>query len=165
MKRSKLKVLLCALLLCAGGGVALGKQAQGVCTPGISYWNLMSAVSVGYADGRLVVNKLYALCLPQPVRPADSNYAYSPDGGGKLACVVKRADGQVLNTYVWYGENIAGLWELSHYKVLGGEASVRPLTPGDYVIEFQLEDKPFYRFPFSIDTVPADDPYQPKGTR
>ena len=165
MKTSKLKLLLCALLFCAGTGVALGGQTQGSCTPGISYWSLLGAVGVDYMGGRLVVNKLYAVCLPQPDRGADSHYAYSPDGGGRVAGVVKRADGQVLNTYVWYGENIAGLWELSRYKVLGGEASIRPLTAGDYVIEFQLEDKPFYRFPFRIDTIPADDPYQPEGTR
>ncbi len=165
MKTSKLKLLLCVLLFCAGSGVALGEQTQVSCTPGISYWSLLGAVSVDYIDGRLVVNKLYAVCLPQPVRADNSNYTYSPDGGGKLASVVRRADGQVLNTYIWYGENIAGLWELSHYKVLGGKASIRPLTAGDYVIEFQLEDKPFYRFLFSIDTEPADDPYQPEGTR
>ncbi len=165
IKASKLKLLLCALLFCAGSGVALGGQTNVSCTPGISYWSLLGAVGVDYMDGRLVINKLYAVCLPQPVRAADSNYAYSPEGGGKLASVVKRADGQVLNTYIWYGEKIAGLWELSHYKVLGGEAAVRPLTSGDYVIEFQLEGKPFYRFPFSIETKPADDPYQPKGTR
>lgn len=165
MKTSKLKLLLCALLFCAGSGVALGEQTQVPCTPGISYWSLLGAVSVDYFDGRLVVNKLYAVCLPQPVHADNSNYVYSPDEGGKFASVVRRADGQVLNTYIWYGENIAGLWELSHYKVLGGEASIRPLTAGDYVIEFQLEDKPFYRFPFSIDTQPADDPYQSAGTR
>jgi hypothetical protein len=164
-KASKLKVLLYALLFCVISGVALGQPTQVACTPGISYWSLLGSVGVDYYGGRLVVNKLYAVCLPPPVRAAASNYAYSPDGGGKLASVVKRANGQVLNTYVWYGENIAGLWELSRYKVLGGEASIQPLTAGDYEIEFQIEDKPFYRFPFRIDTVPADDPYQPAGTR
>jgi len=165
MKTSTRKLLLCALLFYAGSGVALAEQTQVPCTPGMSYWSLLGAVGVDYTNGRLVVNKLYAVCLPQPDRAANSNYAYSPDGGGKFASVVRRADGQVLNTYIWYGENIAGLWELSNYKVLGGEVSIRPLTAGDYVIEFQLEDKPFYRFAFTIDTIPADDPYQPEGAR
>ena len=165
MKTSKLKLLFCALLFFAGSGVALGNQTQVPCTPGISYWSLLGAVGVDYLDGRLIINKLYAVCLPQPLGARTSNYAYSPDGGGKLASVVKRADGQVLNTYIWYGENIAGLWELSRYKVLGGASAIKPLTAGDYIIEFQIEDKPFYRFPFSIDTVPADDPYQPEGPR
>ena len=165
MKTRKLKLLFCVLLFCAGSGVALGEQPQVPCTPGMSYWSLLGSVGVGYTDGRLAVNKLYAVCLPQPVDAGDSNYAYSPDGGGKFASVVKRADGQTLNTYHWYGENIAGLWELSHFKVLGGEAAIRPLAAGDYVLEFQLEDKPFYRFPFRIVTEPADDPYQAPGTR
>ena len=165
MKKSNIPLLLLALLLSAGSGVALGEQPQESCTPGMSYWSLLGAVSVDYFTGRPIVNKLYAVCLPQPLRTDNSNFAYSPDGGGKLASVVRRADGQVLNTFIWYGENIAGLWELSHYKVLGGETSIRPLTAGDYVIEFQLEDKPFYRFPFTIETLPADDPYQPEGMR
>jgi hypothetical protein len=155
---------LCALLACATAPLALAQPAS-PCTPGISYWSLLGAVDAGYTDGRLNIDKLYAVCLPQPARPGEANYAYGPDAGGKLATVVKRADGQVLNTFIWYGENIAGLWELSRYKVLGGSESVKPLTAGNYLLEFQLEDKPFYRFPFAVATEAADDPYQAAGTR
>jgi hypothetical protein len=165
IKADKIKLFVFTLLLFACCSIALGEQPQAPCTPGISYWSVMGAVDVDYTSGRLSMNKMYAVCLPQPVRSSNFNYKYSPEGGGKFATVVKRANGQVLNTYVWYVENVAGLWELSHYKVLGGETSVRPLTAGDYVIEFQIEGRPFYRFPFSIETLSADDPYQPAGTR
>jgi hypothetical protein len=120
---------------------------------------------VDYGSGYLHIDKLYAVCLPQPATSSDSNYAYSPDQGGKLASVLKNAEGQVLTTYVWSAENISGLWELSNYKVIGGEPSIKPLGVGSYSLEFQIEGAAFYRFPFSVASVPSDDPYQPPGTR
>jgi hypothetical protein len=78
---------------------------------------------------------------------------------------VKSADGKVLNTYVWYAESIGGLWEMSRYKVVGGYESVKPLGAGNYSLEFTLEDKPFYRFPFSVVVIKSDDPYAAAGNR
>jgi hypothetical protein len=154
---------LCAMLLC-GTAYAVEQKSAAPCTaPGISYWSLLGSVSVGYADGHLRIDKLYAVCLPPPKAPSDSNYAYNPDQGGKLATVVRSADGQVVNTYVWNAENISGLWELSDYKVVGG--TTKALDAGRYTLEFQLEGAPFYRFDFSIATLPSDDPYQPAGRR
>ena len=118
------------------------------CTPGVSFWKLLDEVRVGYTDGRLALGRLYAVCLPAPGKQSTSNYPFDPDGGGKLATLVKTADGKVLNTYVWYAESIGGLWELSRYKVLGGYEAVNPLAAGNYVLEFTVEDKPFYRFRF-----------------
>jgi hypothetical protein len=117
---------------------------QKTCTPGVSFWKLLGEVSVGYRDGRLQVGRLYAVCLPAPAQQSTSNYPYDPDGGGKLSTIVKTADGKTLNTYVWYAESIGGLWELSRYKVLGGYQAVKPLTAGNYLLEFAIEDKPFY---------------------
>jgi hypothetical protein len=111
----------------------------------------------------LRIDKLYAVCLPAPQAPSESNYAYSPEQGGKLTSVVKAADGQIIDSYVWYAENISGLWELSQYKVLGG--IVKPLSAGRYTLEFQADGAAFYRFPFAVTTAVSDDPYQPPGTR
>jgi len=155
-------LLICAL---ASSPAAAAPAVQGPCTPGISFWSLLGAVGVGYTDGRLRINKLYAVCLPAPAKQSTSNYAYDPDGGGKLTTLVKTADGKLLNTYVWYGENISGLWELSRYKVLGGFESVKPLTAGNYVLEFAADDKPFTRFPFTVVAGKNEDPYQPAGAR
>jgi len=140
-------------------------RSQDSCTPGISFWKLLDAVSVGYGDGRLRIDKLYAVCLPTPAKQSSSNYPYDPDSGGKLTSVVKTADGKVLSTYVWYAESIGGLWELSNYKVIGGAQSVKPLNAGNYVLEFAADDKPFTRFPFSVVEGKSDDPYQPAGPR
>jgi len=155
--------LLCALLLCSGAHAAEQKSVAACTAPGISFWSLLGSVKVGYADGHLRVDKLYAVCLPTPKTPGDSNHAYDPDQGGKLASVLKAADGQVIDTYVWNAENISGLWELSDYKVVGG--TTRVLDAGRYALEFQIEGAPFYRFDFSVATLPSDDPYQPPGTR
>lgn len=139
--------------------------AQKPCTPGVSFWKLLDEVRVGYTDGRLALGRLYAVCLPAPAKQSTSNYPYDPDGGGKLTTLVKTADGKVLNTFVWYAESIGGLWELSRYKVLGGYQEVKPLAAGNYVLEFAIEDKPFYRFPFSVAVIESDDPYVAKGNR
>ena len=138
---------------------------QKSCTPGMSFWKLLDEVGIGYTDGRLALGRMYAVCLPTPSKQSSSNYPYDPDGGGKLTTLVKTADGKLLNTYVWYAESIGGLWELSRYKVLGGYEAVKPLTAGNYVLEFAIEDKPFCRFPFSVVVIKSDDPYAPQGNR
>src|SRR5262245_4708744 len=162
MKQRSLKVSLLLILLCAPA-VAVAQQAP--CTPGISFWKLLEAVSVGYADGKLRVDKLYAVCLPTPARRSSSSYAYDPDSGGKLAMEVKSADGKVLNTYVWFAENVTGLWEMSNYKVIGGYESIKPLAAGKYTLEFAADERPFYRFPFAVVEGRNEDPYQAAGTR
>ena len=133
------------------------------CVPGVSFWKLLDEVKVGYTDGRLQLGTLYAVCLPTPARQSTSNYPYDPDGGGKLSTMVKTADGKTLNTFVWYASSIGGLWEMSRYKVVGG--AVKPLVAGNYLLEFAIDDKPFYRFPFSVVVLKNDDPYQPEGNR
>ena len=47
---------------------ATTQAAQAPCTPGISFWKLLDAVGVGYTDGRLRIDKLYAVCLPAPAK-------------------------------------------------------------------------------------------------
>ena len=141
------------------------QTAQKSCIPGVSFWKLLDGVRVGYTDGRLEIGTLYAVCLPLPGRPSTSSYPYDPDGGGKLSTIVKSVDGKALNTYVWYAQSVGGLWELSRYKVVGGYEAVKPLSAGGYLLEFAIEDKPFYRFPFSVVQTKSDDPYQPAGNR
>jgi hypothetical protein len=152
-------LLLGTLLLAPGAG------AQTACVPGVTFGSLLGSVRVGYGDGRLEVGRLYALCLPEPGRKSKTIYAYGPDDGGLLQMRVKNAGGQVLGTYVWYAERISGLWELSRYKVLGGQESVRPLAAGNYLLEFAADDRPFARFAFSVATMKSDDPYQAAGER
>jgi hypothetical protein len=152
-------------LLASHSGAAAQQPAANNCAPGISFARLLSAVQIGYADGRLGLGTLYAVCLPQPARQSPSAFPYDPDGGGMLATNVRRADGTLLNTYVWYARSVGSLWELERYKVVGGYEAVKPLRAGAYTLEFAVEGKPFYRLPFSVVEIKSDDPYQPAGTR
>jgi hypothetical protein len=163
----KRKLITSALLLFTLLSIQIvqAQPAQIPCTPGISFWSLLGSVNIGYVDGRLNIDKLYAVCLPAPAKQSSSSYEYDPDVGGKLTTIIKTADGKTLNTYVWYGESIGGLWELSSYKVLGGSQSVKPLAAGSYLLEFAANDKPFYRFSFSVSEGKNEDPYQPAGAR
>ena len=54
---------------------------------------------------------------------------------------------------------------MSRYKVLGGYEAVKPLAAGNYMLEFTVEGKPFYRFPFSVAVIKSDDPYAAAGNR
>jgi hypothetical protein len=155
-----------ALLLCCSVAPSRARQQPAAqCVPGVSFARLLGALGVGYADGRLRLDTLYAVCLPQPARASQSAYPYDPDGGGRLTTSVRRADGSLVNTYVWYARSVGSLWELERYKVVGGHEAVRALAPGGYVLEFAAEERPFYRLPFSVAAVRSDDPYQPSGTR
>jgi hypothetical protein len=142
--------------------VVHAQPAQTPCTPRISFGTLLRSVGIGYLDGRLTIGQLGSDCLPTPARQSTSAFPYDPDVGGKLTTEIKTADGRVLNTFVWYVDRIG---VLKSYKVLGGYASVKPLTTGNYVLEFAADDKPFYRFPFSVIEGKNEDPYQTAGAR
>ncbi|MFN7928447.1 MAG: hypothetical protein U0Y68_10955 [Blastocatellia bacterium] len=152
------------LLCCAAplllGNAALAQPNNAACTPMMRYGSILNNLQIT-REGYLMLGNMIATCLPPPARPSASNFPYNPDDGGKFSIVVKTAKGQPLTTYVWRVEKISSLWELRDYKVIGGQAAIKPLTPGDYVLEFALEDKPFYRFPFAVATKKSEDIYEP----
>jgi hypothetical protein len=157
--------------IAAGAGVCLfallapAEAQQSDCIPGITFGSLLGNLNVGYSDGRLHLDKLYAVCLPMPANAPNPRVPYDPDNGGKLSTVLKTADGRALNTYVWYAERIGGLWEMSRYKIVGGYEAVKPLAAGNYVLEFAADNQPFYQFPFSVRSVRNEDPYEAPGDR
>jgi hypothetical protein len=108
------------------------------------------------------MGKMYARCLPMPAKKSKTNYEYHPYDGGKFSTTLKSSNGQAINTYVWYGENILSLWEMSRYEVVGGAEAVRKLSPGSYVLEFAIEDKVFQKFPFSFTTKQSSDQFRPE---
>ena len=146
--------------LAAAGWAARASAQAGCGAPRVRMKMLLDGVEVG-PGGRLSLGRLYAVCLPDPARRGETNSAYNPYDGGKLSTVLKSSNGQALNTFVWYAEKIAGLWELSRYEVVGGPQAVKPLAPGDYTLEFALEEKVFQRFPFSVSTAEGKDLYRP----
>ena len=130
-----------------------------LCEPRVNTSSILSSVNV---NGALYIDKMYARCLPPPSKKSNSNYEYHPYDGGKFSTVLKSSSGQLLNTFVWYGENIQSLWELSRYEVVGGAEALKKLSAGSYVLEFAIEDKVFQRFPFSLTTKQSSDQFKPE---
>jgi hypothetical protein len=150
-----------ALLISVLGSAQLSAgQVRSSCSPAMRLWQVLNGVTISNG-GVLMLGKFYAVCLPDPPKQSSSASAYDPDDGGKLSTVLKTVDGQVLTTYVWYAEKVSTLWEIDRYKVLGGQRAIKPLAPGEYVLDFAIEDKPFYRLPFSVSIGKNDDIYNP----
>jgi len=129
------------------------------CTPRIDTASLLNAVSV---EGSLYIGKFYAKCLPIPTKKSSTAYEYNPYDGGKFSSVLRDAGGQTVNTFVWYGEHIFSLWEFNRYEVVGGPLAVKQLSPGNYSIDFAVEDKVFQNFPFSVTTKQSGDQFRPR---
>jgi hypothetical protein len=141
------------------GSIPIFAQGAGGCGPQISMGSLLNNVEV---NGTLYIGQLYARCLPKPAKASSSNFEYNPYDGGKLSTVLKDKSGQVLNTFGWYGHNISGLWELSRYEIVGGQAALKKLAPGSYTLEFAVEDKVFQKLPFSVSTRESSDQFKPE---
>ena len=160
MIRKVVLLILCVSSLLATVRYAPAQTAKEPCSPAIRFWKLLNGVQISNR-GILRLGEFYAVCLPEPARQSSSNYPFDPDDGGKLSTLVKKSDGQTLATYVWYAENVSTLWVMNRFKVIGGPSAIKPLEPGNYVLEFAIEDKPFYRFPFSVSMAKSDDAYNP----
>lgn len=146
------------LLACSPGLLAQSNPTP--CTSNMRFGSILNNVQIT-REGYLMLGHMIATCLPEPARQSNSNYPYNPDDGGKFSIVLKTAKGQTLTTYVWSVEKISSLWELKDYKVVGGQAAIKALAPGDYGLEFAVEDKPFHRFPFTVATKKSEDIYEP----
>jgi hypothetical protein len=136
-----------------------GQKGRDQCRPTIRFGSALGGISISN-NGFLDLGPFYGICLPPPVRQSSSGHAYDPDDGGKLSTVLKTAGGQVLTTYVWYADKSI-YWELENYKIVGGPAAVKQLAPGAYTLDFCIEDKPFFRLPFSVSTQQNKDIYNP----
>ncbi len=144
--------LILLLLVC---GCAFG---QG-CEPRIDMGALLNNVRV---RGPLYIESLYARCLPKPTKASSSSFEYDPYNGGKLSTVVKDKSGQVVNTFVWYARNVQSLWEMERYEIVGGAQALKKLAPGEYSLEFAVEDKVFQKFPFTVSTRQSSDQFRPE---
>ncbi|MFN0121524.1 MAG: hypothetical protein ACKV2V_13610 [Blastocatellia bacterium] len=154
-----------ALFLCVGLSLlcslnAVAQSNPTVCAPGMRFGSILNQLQINF-EGRLTPGKMIATCLPDPVRVTNSAFPYNPDDGGKFSMTLKTSGGSPLTTYVWSVEKVSSLWELRDYKIVGGYEAAKPLVPGNYLLEFAIEDKPFYRFPFSVATKKSEDVYAP----
>ncbi len=135
--------------------------------PCIMYSTLLNGVQVHPIQGTFRLHQIQAVFLPEI--PSNDVFIYSPENGGTLTSNLKRADGSTVAEIVWYAEKLrAPYWLMSSYKIRvpGGGWDAEPqfklTAAGDYVIEFLLDGKLFYRFPFSLEALGSGDPYNPQ---
>jgi hypothetical protein len=135
--------------------------------PSIMFSTLLNGVQVHPTQGTFRLYHLQAVFLPEI--PSNDVYIYSPENGGTLTSILKRTDGSTVAEFVWYAEKLkAPYWLMSSYKVRepGGGWDAKPdfklTTAGDYIVEFLLDGNMFYRYPFSLEVLGSNDPYNPQ---
>jgi hypothetical protein len=95
--------------------------------------------------------------MPESKHPRIIYDAYE---GQKLKTVLKTSSGKTLNTFVWYGEKYLGKIKMTRYEILGGGDSLNELSGGNYTLDFTVDDKTLYSFPFAIKIRQSTDPYR-----
>lgn len=163
-RRALYRINLFVLLNLILGGFALVDaqvKMTGDCSPRVSTGSLLDNLKIDSA-GKLHFGRLYAACLPLPVRQSKTNYAYHPYDGGKLSATLLDRYGERLGEFVFYGEKFTSVWELPRYETLGGAENVKPVVDsGYYSLRFAIEKNPFQRFDFGVRTIQSKDIYRP----
>ena len=155
----KVPLLFAVLLLLTVAGFAqgIGKPDKG-CQPTVRMSSLLDNVKV---DKTLQIGELFVECIPMPVR-AVSRFIYEPYKGGKFTSDLRDTRGRLINSFVWYGEKyFDNVVKMSRYEIVGGADALRELSPGNYTLEFAVEDDVFQTFQFSVATKRSDDNYRP----
>ena len=128
------------------------------CQPAVRMSSLLDAVKV---NGTLQIGELYVECLPMPALNA-GKYIYEPYQGAKFTSVLKDSRGEIVNSFVWYGEKFfTNVVKMSRYEIVGGAGALRELTPGDYALHFAVDGDVFQTFRFSVATKKSGDLYRP----
>ena len=128
--------------------------------PSVLYSTLLNGMTM-QSDGRLRLSKLTGYFIPKPSTQTGSQYLYNPDDGAALDAVIKNASGEtvcVMGAYAMPHDKVA--WRFDSFRDRNTKEMDYQFTEaGDYVMEFQIEGKPFQKFPFSVRKVGSDDPY------
>lgn len=113
------------------------------------------------SNGRFRLSKLTGYFVPKPTTKTGSQYLDNPDDGAALDAVIRGVDGEtvcIMGAYAMPHDTLA--WRLDSFRDRKTkEMDFQFTKPGDYVLEFQIEGKPFQRVPFSVKKVAGDDPY------
>ena len=136
--------------------------------PGILHSTLLNSVTLDYKTGELRINRFTAVFLPEPSKKSKTIYDYNPHDGGELYATVIDEQGNVLTRFDFLAEKKEPpLWIVDNYKVTGnkmdnitGNQHVKLVT-GKYNLNFFLEGKQFYRFPFKVTVLQSEDPIAP----
>lgn len=131
--------------------------------PELMFSTVLNGVQLHYKTGKLQLNQIQAVFLPDPPTKSKSIYAYDPtNSGGLIWAVLNDGAGNKQAKFEFTGQNIKGpFWLLNTARCSECEPGNRtnPLKPGKYTLDFYVEGEHFYHFPFSVDTVPPANPF------
>lgn len=164
LNSKKFVIVICLLILFTIDGFSQNQmKKEENCEPSIPNAQILRAISF---DGIMSVGSMDTRCFPMP-KERVSVYDYDPYKGAKLTTSIKHSGGSLINKYVWYAQRISygknfppGL-KFIKYEIIGGREALKELSPGEYVLEFAIDDKVFQTFPFSVQIKKSRDPYNP----
>ncbi len=127
--------------------------------PALLYSDLLEATQsqVMWRDGHLQIDgTIRALFLPKFEDPSNS-YAYNNSTGARLAHQLKTADGTLIETNFYSGQRLKNPFWMLH----PGVPNDHSFGTGEHLLEYFLEGKLFYRFPFTVRVQQGGDEYNP----
>ena len=134
--------------------------------PGIMFSTVLNGVKLLSATGELSLDNIQATFLPKSAPIPNQYYYYSPDLGGGVNAVLKDSSGNEIAKFDFYVELIKQpYYLLGAYKLTGPDESILipggrvKMQPGSYTLDFYVEGKHFYHFPFSVSKLSAADPF------
>jgi hypothetical protein len=115
---------------------------------------VLNGVKINYKNGKMDLRAMQAVFLPTPPTKSKSIYPYDPtNNGGLIWAVLKNSSGAKIAKIEFTGEKRRDpYWLLSSARCKECEPGNRtkPLAPGQYTLDFYVENDHFYHFPFGI---------------
>lgn len=130
--------------------------------PTFMYESLLKGLTV-HANGNFLLNKfLTGVFLPTTEQGGQPAYFSDNPKHHLMLCAVKSASGGTVHSFHFssYPDSKATAFQTADPKV----SACKLPGPGAYVLEFSLDGKVFYKFPFEVKKQGSSDPYNPADT-
>ena len=119
-----------------------------------------------FKDGRLHLGEMIAVFLPEKDESGNSVSYGTNDDDHSLTSVLYNESGSEVGTTYWLAPANAvfgkeGAFRRIQSTSFNGENEF-PIEAGKYHLDFFLDGKQFYSFPFSVSVISEGDPYDPQ---
>jgi hypothetical protein len=88
----------------------------------------------------------------------DVNLAFAPEGGADASVEVLDAEGKVLSSKKYFSDYVYTAKSFGRLRV-DGPADMQVTAPGNYVLQYTINDKLSTRLPFSVKVSGSGDPF------
>ncbi len=130
----------------------VGVAYAGAYPPGLSFATVLNGVKILSKDAKLRLYHIQAVFLPD---------------GATGHAIVKKADGTKIYRFEWKSQKLKApyflmdFWKCTDLRSNEnlGSGWVKLFEPGNYIVDFYLQDKKFYTFPFSVSKISGPDPF------